>query len=117
MEVQLLGPEAWIIPKKMQRIVPPKVALFLWQTSANKIAVKHNLMARGVVIENEGLCSSCGIVIETTGHLMLSCTYSWKLWYAVMSREGVLWCCPEQVKDLLMEWPFLRPILIQFSGI
>lgn len=104
----MLGPEAWTIPKKLQQIIPPKVTLFLWQASTNKIDVKANLLARGVAIENDGMCSICDVEIESTDHLLLSCASSWRLWYAILVREGVVWCCPKQIKEILLEWPSLR---------
>lgn len=59
--------------------LPPKVSLFLGQAIDNKIAVKDNLLRRGVSLEDVGLCSLCCTSLETSSHLFLSCTISWRL--------------------------------------
>lgn len=47
--------------------------MFLWQAALERIAVKENLVKRGLVIENEGRCCLCGLAVESTMHLMLHC--------------------------------------------
>lgn len=110
MELRLLSPlpGAWNIPKRLRKIIPPKLSLFLWQAVYNKIAVKSNLVERGMTLENEGRCSLCGLVVESVTHLLLACEKTYPLWYGVLHREGVTWCCPRTVIDLLDEWPELR---------
>lgn len=109
-EIKILGADPLIISKKIRKIVPPKVVIFLWQAALNRIAVKENLQQRGVLVENGGLCSICGIVVESTSHLLLHCETIWKLWCSIFLREGLCWCCPRNLQELLLEWTHLRGI-------
>lgn len=95
------------VPKRIRKVVPPKISIFVWQASLNRIAVRENLVKRGLLVENQGRCSLCGLVMESTKHLLLHCTKIWKLWCDIMNREGLVWCCPEQLESLLIEWPEL----------
>lgn len=72
------------------------------------MAVKENLIKRGVAIENGGLCDSCGLVLESVAHLALWCNVSWKFWYLTMVRVGIVWCIPGSFSAVLEEWPALR---------
>lgn len=46
-ETEFLGADLMDISKKILKISPPKVAIFLWQVFLNKIVVKENLIKRG----------------------------------------------------------------------
>lgn len=80
----------------------------MWQLTENRIALKENLIRRGMEIENGGLCDSCGLHVESSSHLSLCCAKSWCFWCETLKREGILWCIPGSFKSLLEEWPFLR---------
>lgn len=109
-EIKVLGADPFIISKKIRKITPPKVVIFLWQAALNKIAVKENLLKRGVAVENAGLCSICGTHMESTSHLLLLCEPIWSLWSSIFAREGVCWCCPSSLESLLLEWNSLRQV-------
>ncbi|XP_057418209.1 uncharacterized protein LOC130712390 [Lotus japonicus] len=98
----------WSIPTRVRKIAPAKVIQFFWQLIKNRIATRANLMVRRVQIENAGRCVFCGLEPETTSHLMPFCPMSWKLLNLVMSREGITWCCPNGIPNLMLEWMDLR---------
>lgn len=70
----------------------------------DRIASKANLMRRGMVLADGGLCSCCRAFLETTHHLFLHCSGTWVLWNKVLKREGILWCVPGTFSALMMEW-------------
>lgn len=88
-EIRIFGELSWKVPKKIRTIAPPKVVLFVWQLLENRIAVKGNLIKRGVVIENGGTCDIFGFEEEVEAHLMLRCMQSWRLWCSIMAREDI----------------------------
>lgn len=47
-------------------------------------------MKRGLSIENSGLCSICGNVVESTGYLLLLCDQMWKIWNFILCRECLM---------------------------
>lgn len=107
LEQKTLNQESISILNRVRKVIPPKVAVFLWQATLNKIAVKENLVKRGLIIENKGRCCLCGLVAEPTMHLMLHCSLTWQLWCGVVNREDQMWCCPENLQNLMLEWPGL----------
>lgn len=84
--------------------MPPKVYLLFWQVCNNKVASKENLMKRGIVLEDNGLCSLCGQFVESNTHLFLHYSAVWPLWNAILQREGVSWAIPGSLADLASEW-------------
>ncbi|XP_021726229.1 uncharacterized protein LOC110693417 [Chenopodium quinoa] len=59
--------------------IPPKWSLFLWKLVMNGMAVKSNLVKRGIEIED--YCDSCGTTEEDLQHLFRMCSfarYAWK---------------------------------------
>lgn len=107
-EARIFEAPTWSIPSIIRKVAPPKVTQFLWQVLNNRIATKENLLTRGINIEDGGLCCFCGLEIESTSHLMLHCVVPMQLLNAVMQREGLIWCCPNGVLDLMLEWDQLR---------
>lgn len=69
----------WIVSEKVRRVVPPKIVLFVWQVLENRVAVKFNLISRGMEVEDGGRCSLCGLFVETVSHLFLLCDHAWKI--------------------------------------
>lgn len=55
----------------------------MWKVIHKKIAVKEYLMAKGIVIENGGLCSACGLAVETSKHLKLLSVQVSKISYMI----------------------------------
>ncbi|XP_057452077.1 uncharacterized protein LOC130743872 [Lotus japonicus] len=102
-ELRMFGPVSWLISKQCRKIIPPKVGLFVWQLMENSVAVKENLLKRGMTIENGGICDLCGLYVESVQHLMLGCDKSWRFWSTIMAQDGIHWCVPGSVVDLFKE--------------
>ncbi|KAE8663292.1 RING-H2 finger protein ATL79-like [Hibiscus syriacus] len=85
-------------------IPPPCVETFLWQVVHQRVAVKEELLKRGVVGIEDPLCLLCGSFGETISHLFLHCEWDdlllnsciWKfipravLWTIWKSRNEVI---------------------------
>lgn len=99
---------SWRVPTMVERVVPPKVAMFVWQLQRGRIATKQNLLSRGVLQEDEGVCVFCLQSIEDCSHLFLHCHRVWLLWMVLMAREGVMWVIPRSVEGFLLEWSHVR---------
>lgn len=100
----------WVIPSKTRKALPPKVGLLFWQACKNKVATMVNLISRGVVLPDSGLCVLCGTEPETSSHLFMHCSVSWGLWAAIMNREGLCWVIPGSLESLAAEWDSLAAI-------
>ncbi|MFS7977434.1 putative reverse transcriptase zinc-binding domain-containing protein [Helianthus anomalus] len=69
--------------KHWNKWVPPKVNLFIWRAIKGRIAVKVELVKRGVQLENQ-ICSRCNKEEESVNHLLLSCLKSRAVWWNVL---------------------------------
>lgn len=69
-EQSLYGMLEWMVP---QRVVPPKVALYMWQACEDKVAVTVNQHWRGVKVDAEAACVLCGNKDKIVSHLMCHC--------------------------------------------
>lgn len=100
----------WQVPNPINKLIPPKVGLFVWQAQRNKVATKANLIARGMNLDGQDLCVICNQVHETTEHLFMHCSSVWQLWASIVLREGFSWVIPKSLNSLLVEWEFLPKI-------
>jgi hypothetical protein len=66
----------WKIIWKM--IVPNAIRVFMWTTCKNDFSIKANLIKRKV--EDDPFCPICGIVMETTWHMLWSCPAARDTW-------------------------------------
>lgn len=94
----------WQIPKAIKQLIPPKVGVFMWQLQKDLVATKACLMARGVILPEEGICNLCSLFVESAAHLFIHCEMIWQIWCGIMQREGQVWVAPQNVKSLLLEW-------------
>jgi hypothetical protein len=77
--------------------VPSKVSALVWQLLLNRIPTKDNLCYRGVVRQEDALCSICDSATETSTHLFLHCSFAASVWYAINRWLGVIVILPPSV--------------------
>ncbi|XP_039065107.1 uncharacterized protein LOC120210455 [Hibiscus syriacus] len=96
--------------------VPPRVETFLWQLSHQKVAVRAELLRRGVNIGDNFLCPLCNLEEESVQHLFISCPVSWVMWTKLIGFWGVRLALPSNPPSLLSSWEVLRPnsVILQF---
>ncbi|KAE8678433.1 hypothetical protein F3Y22_tig00111410pilonHSYRG00088 [Hibiscus syriacus] len=87
---------------------PPRVETFLWQVSHQRLAVRSELIKRGVTLE-EVSCPLCAKQEETVQHLFISCQVAWDLWSSFWRLWGVSSVLPNDPASLLCSWSDLRP--------
>ena len=75
--VNFRGVRQIYLPAVWQLKIPPRVQVFLWLFSQNKIMTRDNLRARGIVKPLE--CELCK-EIESVKHLFFECLISRQLW-------------------------------------
>eukprot|EP00253_Pinus_taeda_P032484 PITA_32484 len=90
----------------------PKISIFLWLLSKNRILTWDNLQKRGFI--GPSRCPNCNAQEETSTHLMEACALAAQLWNRVahcnnrrMDRQG-------DIANILRSWPqvpFQSPIL------
>ncbi|KAJ0527046.1 putative RNA-directed DNA polymerase [Helianthus annuus] len=63
--------------------VPPKVNLFAWRATLNRIPSKVNLIHRGVIMGDDK-CVRCGLRPETVEHILWDCWIAKSIWWTIM---------------------------------
>ncbi|KAE8713501.1 hypothetical protein F3Y22_tig00110206pilonHSYRG00009 [Hibiscus syriacus] len=92
-----------------QGLVPPRVETFLWQLSHQKVAVRVELLKRGVHLGDNTLCPFCNQRDESVQHLFISCVVSWDLWTKLLGYWGIQLAIPQDPPSLLCSWAALMP--------
>ncbi|XP_026429325.1 uncharacterized protein LOC113325342 [Papaver somniferum] len=83
--------------------VPSKVSFILWAIFHNSLPTRDVLTHRRVQIDSEA-CVFCGVVRETTNHLMLHCNFSFDIWDYFIKSFHISWPLPESVLQLFEVW-------------
>ncbi|XP_026431410.1 uncharacterized protein LOC113328545 [Papaver somniferum] len=86
-------------------IIPPKVFFFVWCAVHGKLNTKDLLLRKGMTLDQE--CIMCGDAIETSGHLLLHCKVTYKLWLNLIPT-GWCWIIPNSFLDLVQGWQQLN---------
>ncbi|GLT75044.1 hypothetical protein SLA2020_467970 [Shorea laevis] len=69
--------------------VPLKVVAFAWKALQDRIPIVDNLAKKGLRKKGEDdLCALCGIMLETSEHLLFSCKKAWEIWTACFAWWG-----------------------------
>jgi hypothetical protein len=74
------------IPAVLSVNVPPKIQLFLWLLSHNKLATIDNLNKKGMSKPTQ--CCFCA-EDESTGHLFFECVVAREIWRYVCAFLGI----------------------------
>ncbi|KAE8698668.1 serine/threonine-protein kinase AFC1-like [Hibiscus syriacus] len=95
-------------------LAPPRVETFLWQVAHQRLAVRTELIRRGIHLE-EVFCPFCAKQEETVQHLFISCLIAWDVWSKFWRLWGVSSVLPKDPVSLLCSWSDLRPKSIIWS--
>lgn len=79
--------------------IPTKIRIFLWVAMQDKLLTQQNLSMKGCAVPlGCHLCSNSGM--ETTGHLLHSCTFAIRLWQILAPQSHPL----TQTDELHLFW-------------
>ncbi|XP_039070410.1 uncharacterized protein LOC120217325 [Hibiscus syriacus] len=90
-------------------IAPPRVETFVWQVAHQRIAIKEELLKRGVVGIDGPLCSLCGREVESVMYLFLHCEVVWGLGSKFLNIWDLSFVIPNNIIDFLNLWDDLLP--------
>ncbi|KAL4355431.1 hypothetical protein GQ457_06G037310 [Hibiscus cannabinus] len=73
-------------------VAPPKVEIFSWLVIRQRIPVRVNLAARGLILSpiSDVSCPLCGQAPESVAHLLFNCTMAWNVWMRCAAYWGVV---------------------------
>jgi len=81
-EVESLVCSVWM------NLVPPKVEFFMWLTLLGKINTKELLCKKGILLDCQTLCTFCSAHTENLDHVLLNCSFSWRVWCSIADDLG-----------------------------
>ncbi|KAL4383394.1 hypothetical protein GQ457_15G018290 [Hibiscus cannabinus] len=85
-------------------IPPPKVEVFTWLAIRQRIPVRVELVARGLMTSNNSLCPLCGLFPEDTYHLLFNCEVAWSIWMRCAALWGLVFVFPGDPGTFLLAW-------------
>ncbi|KAE8718414.1 E3 ubiquitin-protein ligase [Hibiscus syriacus] len=86
---------------------PPRVEAFMWQLAHQKVAVKTELVKRGLSLGDDILCPFYKKQEESVHHLFISCQVVWELWNKIVDFWDLSFVIPKD-PSLLCSWGELR---------
>lgn len=81
---------------------PIKVACFGWIVIRESCLTQDNLQRRGFILSNR--CYLCENGLESVNHLFIHCIIAKQCWELSLSRCGVTWIMPSDIRSLLVSW-------------
>ncbi|XP_039006643.1 uncharacterized protein LOC120134243 [Hibiscus syriacus] len=90
-------------------VAPPRVETFVWQAAHQRVAVREELIKRGVTGIEDSLCPLCGKCVESVSHLFVHCEVVRGLWYKFLSSWNVSFVPPQTLLDFIIVWNDLIP--------
>jgi hypothetical protein len=93
--------------------VPNKVKMFMWRLVHNSLAVRRNLIRRGM--KEDTLCPMCHRLDEDAGHLFFKCKEVKECWRGLILEEHrqILAACHSS-RDMMQKiWSFSSHIQLQ----
>ncbi|GJY19819.1 RNA-directed DNA polymerase, eukaryota, reverse transcriptase zinc-binding domain protein [Tanacetum coccineum] len=71
------------VPTRWINVVPIKVNIFSWRVHLDKLPMRLNLSFKGMEIPSI-LCPSCNLSMESSSHLLFSCSLARQVWCQVL---------------------------------
>jgi hypothetical protein len=98
----------------MNIYVSKKKKTFIWLVAEGKIYTKTFWSQKGLLSMELSVNPSYIIDMETTEHLLIHCSFSWRLWTQFMTWWGIIfWCLSKSLDSLLFDW--YRMVFINFQ--
>lgn len=87
-----------------QGLVPPRIEIFSWLACKGKINTKENMAKLGIIPQHQNLCPLYSSSSKSANHLLLECSYSWKIWDWWSNIWDLSWCFPSTLLEAFQQW-------------
>ncbi|XP_071699918.1 uncharacterized protein [Rutidosis leptorrhynchoides] len=85
--------------------VPSKIALFHWLTLKKGIPVRDVLVRRYILLDTQStVCVWCLVDVESIEHLLMHCSWSYKIWSDLFQWWNLCWVLPVTVNEFSFDW-------------
>ncbi|XP_071705224.1 uncharacterized protein [Rutidosis leptorrhynchoides] len=87
--------------------VPSKVAIFLWLVIQGGVPVKEFLSYKHCLRDgSDDKCGWCLEHAESIDHLLLHCSWTFKLWEALFNWWNISWVMPSSMVKFALDWHY-----------
>lgn len=83
-------------------LVPHRIEMFTWLALLGKLHTKEKLA--NIIPQQENTCVLCGLHPESTNHLFIHCTFSWKAWALWTNIWDLKWSTPPTIRAAYDQW-------------
>lgn len=97
-------------PKKLWAgLIPPRIEIFTWLALLGKLNSRDRLLKLKIIEEPESKCPLCLEHLESSDHLLLLCSFSWKIWSWWLKIWDLNWSFPSYLKEAFAQWSYPKP--------
>lgn len=106
----------YIVGKLWKGLVPPRVEIFAWLACQGKLNTRAKLAKLHIIDPSQDLCPLCNEKSESVDHLLIHCSYSWRVWCWWLRLWNFSWSLPATVKSVFEQWvtqgwdPFFKKV-------
>lgn len=83
-----------------RNLCPAKIELFAWLALQKKIASRSILARYNIITFSQKFCPMCTDSEESPQHLLLHCSFAWKIWSSILRWWRFNWVCPPDLAAL-----------------
>ena len=85
-----------------QSWAPSKCKFFMWTVAHKNCWTADRLARKG--LHHPAACALCDKTDETNDHLLVSCVFSWQVWFAVLHDLGLQVLAPQAGGKFFEDW-------------
>lgn len=93
--------------KLWQGLIPPRVEVFTRMALLGKINTRSKLAQLNIISPAENICALCHSPAETPEHLLLHCSFAYKLWSWWLGIWGLHWVFPSNLPNAFDQWVYI----------
>ncbi|GMP84262.1 hypothetical protein CsSME_00037854 [Camellia sinensis var. sinensis] len=100
-----LGPLPSVPRAIWMNIAPSEMQFTCWLAWKGRLKPSVFLHSIGVLDPTvDPLCIFCNSCDEDVNHVILHCSFAWKIWTEILSWWGIIWVVPQSMSHLLEWW-------------
>ena len=98
-----------ILPKAVsnyvwQSFIPPRAQISVWLASLERLKTGDFLLEKGIIDLQRALCPFCNRETESNAHILLTCSFSWRSWMAVLKWWGLSAVFQNRCANFSIQW-------------
>lgn len=87
-----------------QNYYPPRAQITIWMACLGNLKTGGFLLAKGIIDHHQALFPFCNIEVESLGHVLFTCSFSWGVWMEILDWWGIIGVLQNQCEDFITAW-------------